>query len=70
MQTKLNLVSETTKLHGLKRNIQKKTKSLRINANAAGKFLQYGKEIAEVESFNYLGSVIDKSGGLSASCIN
>ena len=43
-----------------------KTKTLIMNVNVERKFLMYGKEIDELESFCYLGSIIDKSGGSSA----
>ena len=61
MQSKLNLLSEVAKIAELKINIRK-TKPIKINANAEGNFLIYGKEIDDMKSF-YLDSIIDISGG-------
>ena len=50
------------KIAGLKINIRK-TNTLRLNANGERKFLINGKEIDNVKSFCYLGSITEKSGG-------
>ena len=47
---------------GLKLNKQK-TKILKINAGSDAPVILEGEELGEVESFTYLGSVVDKQGG-------
>lgn len=65
MQSKLSLVQEIASYAGLKINIGK-TKVMRINVNNEQILYVNGQALAEVESFCYLGSILDKSGGSKA----
>ena len=62
MQDKVNVLQETSRKVGL--NIHKgKTKLLKINSNFEGPVIIENKALEEVDSFRYLGSVVDKLGG-------
>ena len=63
MQTKTSDLHRTSVQIGLTINKQK-TKILRINAGTDEPVTAEGEELGEVESFVYLGSVMDKSGGI------
>lgn len=65
MQSKLSLVQETASHAGLKINIGK-TKTMRINVNNVQLLSVQNQSLDEVESFCYLGSLLDKSGGSKA----
>ena len=65
MQAKTSDLYHTSVQIGLKINKQK-TKILRINAGTDEPVTIEGEELGEVESFTYLGSVMDKSGGTDA----
>ena len=45
---------------------KQKTKIVRINAGTDEPVTIEGEELGEVESFTYLGSIMDKSGGTDA----
>ncbi|MGL5901241.1 MAG: reverse transcriptase domain-containing protein [Cetobacterium sp.] len=65
MQEKTNHVASTSAQIGL--NIHKdKTKVLKINATNNNPITLESEELEEVETFTYLGSVIDKQGGTDA----
>ena len=65
MQDKTDTVSYNSTRIGL--NIHPtKTKVLSINATNTNKVTLGGKDLEEVESFTYLGSNVDKSGGTDA----
>jgi len=61
MQEKTSDLHHTSMQVGLTLNKQK-TKILRINAGTDEPVKIEGEELEEVESFTYLGSVMDKSG--------
>ena len=65
MQEKTSDLQGTSAQVGLALNTQK-TKILRINADTDEPVKIEGEELGEVESFTYLGSVMDKSGGTDA----
>ena len=65
MQEKTLDLHHTSMQGGLTLNKQK-TKILRINAGTDEPVKIEGEELEEVESFTYLGSVMDKSGGTDA----
>ena len=65
MQAKTSDLYHTSVQIGLKINKQK-TKILRINAGTDEPVTIEGEELGEAESFTYLGSVMDKSGGTDA----
>ena len=62
MQEKTSDLHHTSAQIGLTLNKQK-PKILRINAGTDEPVKIEGEELGEVESFTYLGSVMDKSGG-------
>ena len=65
MQAKTSDLHHTSVQIGLTIN-KLKTKILRINAGSDEPVIIEGAELGEVESFTYLGSVMDKSGGTDA----
>ena len=65
MQAKTSDLYHTSVQIGLRINKQK-TKILRINAGTDEPVTIEGEELGEAESFTYLGSVMDKSGGTDA----
>lgn len=69
LQQKINNISLNAAKVGLKINIRK-TKSMRLNTNNEQPFKLLDKPLDDVESFCYLGSIIDKSGGSSADILN
>ena len=62
MQEKTSQLETTSARTGLKIN-KKKTEVMRINATVNAPITVNGEPVKEVESFVYLGSVIDKQGG-------
>ena len=62
MQEKTDCLEATSAKTGLRIN-KKKTEVIRINATANTPIKVKGEPIKEVESFTYLGSIIDKEGG-------
>ena len=62
MQDKTTRLAETSAGTGLKIN-KRKTELMKINATARAPVTVGGEPIREVESFVYLGSVVDKQGG-------
>ena len=62
MQEKTTRLAETSAGTGLKIN-KRKTELMKINATARAPVTVGGEPIREVESFVYLGSVVDKQGG-------
>ena len=65
MQEKTSDLHHTSMQVGLTLKKQK-TKIMRINAGTDEPVKIEGEELEEVESFTYLGSVMDKSGGADA----
>ena len=65
MQEKVNVLTETSERTGL--NIHRgKTKLLKINHTSQEPIKIKAESLEEVESFTYLGSVVDKEGGTEA----
>ena len=65
MQEKTNIVAATSASMGL--NIHKgKSKILKVNATSTSPIMLEGEALEEVESFVYLGSMVDKQGGTDA----
>ena len=65
MQEKTNIVAATSASMGL--NIHKgKSKILKVNATSTSPIMLEGEALEEVDSFVYLGSVVDKQGGTDA----
>ncbi|XP_043922942.1 uncharacterized protein LOC122798228, partial [Protopterus annectens] len=65
MQNKTNLVAVTALEVGLNIN-NLKTKILKLNSTNTNPITLQGKPLEEVQSFTYLGSIIDKQGGSEA----
>ena len=64
-QEKTNIVADTSARIGL--NIHKgKSKVLRVNATNTSPIMLEDTALEEVESFVYLGSIVDKQGGTDA----
>ena len=64
LQTKLNRMKLYGDQTGLRINIGK-TKSMCVNAKNHSQFSIGGEKIDEVDSFTYLGSSVNKTGGAS-----
>ena len=65
MQAKTNILAETSSEVGL--NIHEgKTKSMRVNTTSTQPIILGDSRIEEVESFTYLGSIVDNQGGTYA----
>ena len=62
MKEKLIALNDSARQVGLKVNV-KKTKEMRINVNGRERLEMDGRVIEEVDSFVYLGSVVNVSGG-------
>ncbi|XP_060559943.1 uncharacterized protein LOC132719984 [Ruditapes philippinarum] len=62
MQEKTTLLATTAADTGLNIN-RKKTELMKINTTAQAPITLDGEPIKEVESFTYLGSVVDQQGG-------
>lgn len=62
MEGKLRGLQEEAKTVGLHINV-KKTKEMRLNTRTEGTLSVDGKDIEQVETFTYLGSVVTKNGG-------
>jgi hypothetical protein len=65
MQEKTNLVSSTAMDIGLNVNINK-SKILKINSSSMNAVTLNGSQLEEVQSFTYLGSIVDQQGGTDA----
>ena len=65
LQGKTDRLAATAGIVGLKIN-PRKTKTLRMNHRCTDYISIDGEELADVESFVYLGSVLDKLGGAEA----
>jgi len=65
MQLKTSELARTSITTGLKIH-EGKTKILKINARSQDPVTLNGKELEEVDTFTYLGSIIDKEGGTDA----
>ena len=65
LQEKTDRLVATAGIVGLKIN-PRKTKTLRINHRCTDYIRIEGEEVEDVESFVYLGSVLDKLGGTEA----
>ena len=65
MQEKTNMVAATSAQVGLNIN-KEKSKTLKINPSCAESITLHGIPLEEVQSFNYLGSIIDQQGGTVA----
>ena len=63
MQNKTTLLETTSTWTGLKIN-RKKTELMKMNTTANAPVTAGGEPIREVESFVYLGSVVDQQGGM------
>ena len=61
IQEKVDSLNKHSKVNGMKTNI-KKTKLMRYNAEVQSPVLIDGKEV-DVDSFTYLGSIVNKTGG-------
>ncbi|KAK3780034.1 hypothetical protein RRG08_029727 [Elysia crispata] len=65
MQEKTSIVAENSRRLGL--NIHRgKSKILKINSASTAPILLEDVALEEVESFTYLGSIVDKKGGADA----
>ena len=62
MQNKTDLLKVVSEKTGLKRN-KGKTEVMKINTSVTTPITVVGEHVKEVESFVYLGSVVDKKGG-------
>jgi hypothetical protein len=62
MNDKLIILQPQAKLAGLNINVNN-TKEMRINAQMEEKLSIANKEIEQVESFTYLGSIVTQDGG-------
>ena len=69
MQNKTSILEERSRKAGLLINTAK-TKVMNINSGSSRKIRVNDADIEEVESFTYLGSVVDTSGGSDSDVAN